>query len=128
MKHNYTSSAGGDAEGGSPGKENEQSAEQEANPNPFGFPLSLVKRVMCMDPEVLRVSGDGLKAVAKAAELMLADMAAKACSAAQGQKRKTIKLSDIEQTGDMPAQTPWLGRAHTSHNLGLAECISAPGP
>ncbi len=49
---------------------------------------------------MLRVSGDGLKAVAKAAELMLADMAAKACSAAQGQKRKTIKLSDIEQTGD----------------------------
>ena len=92
--------AGDGADGSSPGKENEQRAEQEANAHPFGFPLSLVKRVMCLDPEVVRVSGDGLKAVAKAAELMLADMAAKACSAAQGQKRKTIKLTDIEQTGD----------------------------
>ena len=61
---------------------------------------------------MVRVSGDGLKAAAKAAELMLADMAAKACSAAQAQKRKTIKLSDIEQTGDVPAQMLWLGRDH----------------
>ena len=95
-------SAGDGSEGGSPGKENEHRAEQEANAHPFGFPLSLVKRVMCLDPEVVRVSGDGLKAVAKAAELMLGDMAAKACAAAQGQKRKTIKLSDIEQTGAVP--------------------------
>lgn len=97
------SSGGEDTEGGNAGTENEQRAEQEANPNPFGFPLSLVKRVMCLDPEVVRVSGDGLKAVAKAAELMLADIAAKACSAAQGQKRRTIKLGDVEQTGNMPA-------------------------
>ena len=90
---------------GNPSREGEQRAEQEANPNPFGFPLSLVTRVMGLDPEVARVSGDGLKAVAKAAELMLADMAAKACSTAQGQKRRTIKLSDVEQTGHPSAQS-----------------------
>jgi len=55
---------------------------------------------MCLDPEVMRISGDGLKAVAKAAELMLADMAARSCSVAQGQKRRTIKLCDVDQTGD----------------------------
>ena len=27
------------------------------NQNPFGFPLSLVKRIMCMDPDVTRISG-----------------------------------------------------------------------
>ena len=43
---------GEDGGGSSPGKEGEEKAEQDANPNPFGFPLSLVKRVMCLDPEV----------------------------------------------------------------------------
>jgi histone H3/H4 len=51
--------------------------------------------------QVVRISGDGLKAVAKAAELMVADMAAKSCVIAQGQKRNTIKLCDVEQTGDI---------------------------
>jgi hypothetical protein len=43
-----------DGGGSSPGKEGKEKAEQDANanPNPFGFPLSLVKRVMCLDPEV----------------------------------------------------------------------------
>lgn len=50
--------------------------------------------------QVVRISGDGLKAVAKAAELMVADMAAKSCAVAKGQKRRTIKLCDVEQTGD----------------------------
>ncbi len=114
------------AEGGSPGKENEQRAEQEANTHPFGFPLSLVKRVMCLDPEVVRVSGDGLKAVAKAAELMLADMAAKACSAAQGQKRRTIKLSDVEQTGVVPAHhSTGFARASLHASQGSPERILA---
>ena len=27
------------------------------NQNPFGFPLSLVNRIMCMDPDVTRISG-----------------------------------------------------------------------
>jgi hypothetical protein len=34
-----------------------QQPDHALNSHPFGFPLSLVKRVMCMDPEVLRVSG-----------------------------------------------------------------------
>jgi hypothetical protein len=50
--------------------------------------------------QVVRISGDGLKAVAKVAELMVADMAVKSCAIAQGHKRRTIKLCDVEQTGD----------------------------
>jgi hypothetical protein len=50
-------SAGGVDEndsGSSPRKEREEKTEQDANanPNPFGFPLTLIKRVMCLDPEV----------------------------------------------------------------------------
>ena len=80
----------------------DESAEQDqsANPHPFGFPLSLVKRVMCMDSEVARISREGLQAVAKAAELLVADMAARSLLAAQGQKRRTIKLCDVSQTGE----------------------------
>ena len=82
-------------------KQADQSAEQDpsANPNPFGFPLSLVKRVMCMDSEVARISREGLQAVAKAAELLVAEMAARSLAATQAQKRRTIKLCDVSQTG-----------------------------
>ena len=53
------------------------------NPNPFGVPLTLVKRIMCLDPDVARVSGDGLKAVAKAAVLMLELLTEKAAAQAR---------------------------------------------
>lgn len=53
------------------------------NPNPFGLPLTLVKRIMCLDPDVARVSGDGLKAVAKAAVLMLELLTEKAAAQAR---------------------------------------------
>ena len=83
-------------------KQADQTAEQDpsVNPHPFGLPLSLVKRVMCMDSEVARISREGLQAVAKAAELLVADMAARSLLAAQGQKRRTIKLCDVSQTGE----------------------------
>ena len=55
---------------------------------------------MCMDSEVARISREGLQAVAKAAELLVADMAARSLLAAQGQKRRTIKLCDVSQTGE----------------------------
>ena len=92
----------GALEGEDAEKQADQSAEQDpsANPHPFGFPLSLVKRVMCMDLEVARISREGLQAVAKAAELLVADMAARSLLTAQGQKRRTIKLCDVSQTGE----------------------------
>lgn len=82
---------------------------------------------MCLDPEVVRVSGDGLKAVAKAAELMLGDMAAKACAAAQGQKRKTIKLSDIEQTGAVPELQSSLCGSNAACSFGSNASLPHPG-
>lgn len=45
------------------------------------------------------MSGDGLKAVAKATELLVELLGHKAAKEALSQKRKTIKLSDVERTG-----------------------------
>ena len=104
-------------------KQVDESAEQDpsVNPNPFGFPLSLVKRVMCMDSEVTRISKEGLQAVAKAAELLVADMAARSLLAAQGQKRRTIKLCDVSQTG----KHSWLPE-HTASSEGRDGAYQAP--
>ena len=54
-------------------KENAEETEHEkpAHTHPFGLPLALVKRIMCMDNEVRSVSADGLKAAAKSAELII---------------------------------------------------------
>ena len=40
--------------------------QQQQQQNPFGFPLSLVKRIMCMDPDVARISGAAFAAIAAA--------------------------------------------------------------
>ena len=45
---------------------------------PYGFPLSLVKRIVTMDEDVRSISSDALKATSKAAELVLQSLAAKA--------------------------------------------------
>ena len=55
--------------------------------HPFGFPLTLIKRVMCLDPDVSRVTADGLKAVAKAAELVLELLAEKAAAQARARSK-----------------------------------------
>ena len=47
----------------------------------------------------MAVAGDGLKAVAKAAELMVELLGSKAAKEALSHKRKTIKLGDVERAG-----------------------------
>ncbi len=73
--------------GGEAGPAGTGDAEPPADPgataHPFGFPLTLIKRVMCLDPDVSRVSADGLKAVAKAAELVLELLTEKAAAQAR---------------------------------------------
>ena len=39
-------------------REGEQQPDAQQNTNPFGFPLSLIKRITCLDPEVARISGE----------------------------------------------------------------------
>lgn len=71
---------------------------EEANPETDdlpGLPLTSVKRIMCIDEEVARVSGDSVKAMAKAAELFLELLASKAHSQAKLHKRSTMKFCDM---------------------------------
>lgn len=67
-----------------------------SNIPPFGLPTSLVKKIASMDPEFQRISGDGNKAMAKAASLFLEWLAVKALAHATGNKRKNFKFADIE--------------------------------
>lgn len=62
-----------------------------------GLPLTSVKRIMCLDEDVTRVSGDSVKAVAKLTELFLELFAAKACAKAKQHMRATIKFCDTCQ-------------------------------
>lgn len=59
------------------------------------LPLSLVKRLMMVDPDVSRVSADALLAVAQATDLFLGLLTNKmtaACATASRGKRRTLKV------------------------------------
>lgn len=74
----------------------EQAADQE-DAGTQGLPLTSVKRIMCLDEDVTRVSGDSVKAVAKLTELFLELFVAKAFTKAKQHKRATIKFCDASQ-------------------------------
>ena len=83
-------------QGGSQGEAPEpQPKSAGAPPPPFGFPTGLVKRLVVMDEEVARVSADAVRAVAKATELFVQQLAARALEHAQAGKRKNFKLPDL---------------------------------
>lgn len=60
-----------------------------------GLPLTSIKRIMCTDEDVARISGDCVKAVAKATEMFIQLLAIRAHSQAKQHKRSTIKFCDI---------------------------------
>lgn len=74
----------------------DQVAEQEEADVP-GLPLTSVKRIMCLDEDVTRVSGESVRAVAKLTELFLELFGAKAFAKARQHKRATIKFCDTNQ-------------------------------
>lgn len=86
-----------------------------AAPPPFGFPTGVVKRIMMVDDEVQRVSADAVRAIAKATELFVQQLAARALQHAQAGKRKNFKEPDVAhvagrdrcaQSGGTNAQHP----------------------
>lgn len=82
------------AEGGEGGEA--PAPRSAAPPPPFGFPTSLVKRIVLADDEISRVSADALRAICKAAELFVGQLAVRALEHAQSQKKKNFKAADIE--------------------------------
>ena len=63
---------------------------------PAMLPLSLVKRIICRDEEVKRVSGDAVRVIAEATGMFIGLLATKSLEYAKAQKRKNFKFSDIE--------------------------------
>ena len=77
-------------------------ADSQADGNPEadndempGLPLTSVKRIMCTDEDVARVSGDCVKSMAKATEMFLELLASRGYAQAKRHKRSTIKFCDI---------------------------------
>ncbi|KAI8114140.1 hypothetical protein M9434_002266 [Picochlorum sp. BPE23] len=60
------------------------------------LPLSLVKKVICRDEEVKRVSGDAVRVIAEATGMFIGLLATRSLEYAKAQKRKNFKFSDIE--------------------------------
>lgn len=60
-----------------------------------GLPLTSIKRIMCTDEDVARVSGDCVKAMAKATEMFLELLASRGYAQAKQNKRSTIKFCDV---------------------------------
>ena len=84
------------AHGSSQGEINLEAADQDECESQ-GLPLTSVKRIMCVDEDVARVSGDCVKAVSTATEMFLRVLATRASLKAKLQKRSTIKFCDIHQ-------------------------------
>lgn len=70
---------------------------------------------MLQDPDVRQISADAVRATAKAAELMIELLAAKAFAAAKSNKRTTIKFKDVEQA---------VGRERRYAHMGLKEVLA----
>lgn len=64
--------------------------------HPFGFPLSLVKKLACLDPEVDRIASDAVKMLSAATSLFIELLASKSLAHAENNKRKNFKFSDVE--------------------------------
>lgn len=73
---------------------NPETAEADNDEVP-GLPLTSVKRIMCTDEDVARVSGDCVKSMAKATEMFLELLASRGYAQAKRHKRSTIKFCDI---------------------------------
>ncbi len=83
---------------------------------PAALPVSIVKRIMCIDEEVHRTSAGAVRAVAGAAELWLAKAAERALGVAVKAKRKTLKFSDI-QAVSMSSFAPLDFTCHVLSNM-----------
>ena len=96
-----TSEVAADADHAEAGDDGGSQAEAERtdpeNAEVPGLPLTSVKRIMCIDEDVARISGDAVKGMSKAAELFLELLAAKASAQAKRHKRSTIKFCDMHQ-------------------------------
>jgi len=85
---------------GAGGEEMDQGDEEAAAAAPsaasLSFPLSIVRKLIMLDPEVARVSADAAKAISAAAAAFAAStLAGSAAAVAAQNKRRTLRASDV---------------------------------
>ncbi|KAI8103997.1 hypothetical protein M9435_006523 [Picochlorum sp. BPE23] len=73
------------------------------------LPLSLVKKVICRDEEVKRVSGDAVRVIAEATGMFIGLLATRSLEYAKAQKRKNFKFSDIESAARSDSRMKEIG-------------------
>ena len=75
---------------------NADTSHNNSLPQPFGLPLSLVKKIACMDSEVQRLSTDAARCISKATAIFVEFLAVKSLERSSSLKRKNFKFSDIQ--------------------------------
>uniref|UniRef100_A0A224YLC1 DNA polymerase epsilon subunit 4 n=1 Tax=Rhipicephalus zambeziensis TaxID=60191 RepID=A0A224YLC1_9ACAR len=84
--------------------ETEQNAEQDGANNAekveklCRFPLSRVKNIMKLDPDVVLASQEAVFLVAKATELFVASLAKEAYTFTRQAKKKTMQKKDVDSS------------------------------
>ena len=86
--------AGGDADRDG-GGDAEASVDTGKARTHSALPLSMVKKLVTMDDEVKRISGDALKVITEATGLFLGNLASKSIATALANKKKNFKFEDI---------------------------------
>uniref|UniRef100_A0A0K8SZS8 DNA polymerase epsilon subunit 4 n=1 Tax=Lygus hesperus TaxID=30085 RepID=A0A0K8SZS8_LYGHE len=76
--------------------ENQSSVARAAKSKVCELPLSKIKGIMKMDPEVVMVGSEAVFAVAKAAELFLQTLAKQSFKHTAAQKKKTVQRSHVD--------------------------------
>lgn len=101
--------------------------EAGAAPQPLpgaSLPLSVIRRMMLVDPEVKRVSAGAARAMAAAVEAAVAALAKSAGAVAVASKRRTLKPADV--VGAVRADGRWADAGCVAVLVGLVGKGGAP--
>merc|ERR1712062_356165 len=77
-------------------KENIEDGEVEKSDRLLKLPISRIKNIVKMDPDVSLASTEAVKLIAKATELFIADLAKESYTQTVNGKRKTVQRKDME--------------------------------
>jgi DNA-directed RNA polymerase I subunit RPA43 len=79
-----------------PAQEDAEHGEPQQQQNAIALPIGTVKKIMMLDKDVSRASGDCVRTIALATEVFLGLLGSKCAQAAKTNKRRTIQLKDFE--------------------------------
>ncbi len=97
-----------------PEQDGAEAAPAKASRGQGGLPLSLVKRIACLDEDVTRLSQDAVLVLAHATELFLEQLSSKCCQVLNSSKpkRSTIKVRGWPSTQGTNASFMYFSTLH----------------